>query len=344
MLIDDVELPYRTHGAVVLPEQVQLHPVRYVQGVAAALGEATVFENTRVTDVSEGSPCVVRTADGEIRAGQVVVATHYPILDRGLYFARLDAQRSYCIAARLASGTPPQSMSISAGSPTRSIRGYGDLLVVGGEGHAVGDSSAGPDRFAALESFARAHWDVAEVSHRWSAQDPSHYDKLPVIGRYSPVSSRLWVASGFMKWGLTSGTFAAMIISDAIMGRANPWASTFSPARLSPRSSPDVARLGAKFALDMTADRLRGAGSRPEQIAPGTAGIIGSRADRVGVYRDEDGGLHGVSVRCTHLGCLVRFNAAERSWDCPCHGSRFGVDGEVLEGPAVHPLPRRDVP
>jgi Rieske Fe-S protein len=303
-----------------------------------------VFEHSRALAVQEGSPCRVRTADAEILADHVIVATHYPVFDRGLYFTRLKVQRSYCIAVRLAGGAPPEGMSISAGSPTRSLREHRGALIVGGEGHAAGSGSARPERFARLEAFAREHWDVDSVTHRWSAQDPSPYDHLPMIGPYRPGSRRLWVTTGFMKWGLAGATFGATILADRIAGRDNPWAETFDPARLSLRSAHEVAELGAKFTIDLVGDRLR----PPQALASG--GIPRGEArvvpdglgGRKGVYRDDDGQLHAVSMRCTHMGCLVRFNAAERSWDCPCHGSRFDVDGRVLEGPAVDPLARRD--
>jgi nitrite reductase/ring-hydroxylating ferredoxin subunit len=272
-----------------------------------------------------------------------VVATHYPILDRGLYFARLRAERSYCVAARV-SGDLPQGMSISAGRPTRSVRSYGDLLIVAGEGHSAGSPEATPERFERLEGFARDHWGVDAITHRWSAQDPVAYDHLPVIGRYAPTSSRLWVASGFMKWGLASGTFAAMILADVLGGRENAWAARFDPNRLSLRSAHELAQLGAKFSLDFVGDRLRPAeAGSPGDVPPGEARVVRDGLGKTGVYRDESGGLHAVSLRCTHLACLLRFNAAERSWDCPCHGSRFDVDGAVLEGPAVNPLEPRAV-
>jgi glycine/D-amino acid oxidase-like deaminating enzyme/nitrite reductase/ring-hydroxylating ferredoxin subunit len=344
-LVDAPDLPYPVYGAVRLGDQVQIHPVRYAQGLAAAVdGDGSqVFERTRARTVDEGSPCRVRTAHGDVRAEHVVVATHYPFLDRGLYFARLKPQRSYCIAARLASGRPPQGMSISAGSPTRSVRSHGELLIVAGEGHSTGSGKANLERFKRLEAFAREHWDVEAISHRWSAQDPSPYDHLPVIGPYRPGSSRLWVTSGFMKWGFASATFAAMILADRIAGRENQWAETFTPTRLSLRSVPELAGLGAKYARDLVGDRLR-----PPQalqaggVPPREARVVPDGLGKKGVYRDEDGTLHAVSLRCTHMGCLVRFNAAERSWDCPCHGSRFAVDGSVLEGPAVRPLDRRE--
>ncbi|MDQ6746436.1 MAG: FAD-dependent oxidoreductase [Actinomycetota bacterium] len=344
-LVETTDLPYAVHGAVVLDRQVQFHPVQFTQGLAAAVhGDGScVYELTRATSVSEGSPCHVYTEHGEIEAEQVVVATHYPILDRGLYFARLKPQRSYCIAARVSGSDTPAGMSISAGSPTRSVRSRDDLLIVGGEGHTVGSSEATPERFSRLEEFARQHWSVTAVGHRWSAHDLMPYDHLPMIGAYHPRSTRLWVSTGFLKWGLASATFAAMILADRIAGRESPWAEVFSPNRVSPRATPAVAGLGLKFTADMVGDRLRPPQSlSAADVTPGEGRVLRDGLGKKGVYRAEDGTLHAVSLRCTHLGCLLRFNGAERSWDCPCHGSRFGVDGSVLEGPAVRPLRRRE--
>jgi glycine/D-amino acid oxidase-like deaminating enzyme/nitrite reductase/ring-hydroxylating ferredoxin subunit len=337
-----VDLPYPTAGAARLDRQLQFHPVRYAQGLARAVhGDGSaVFENTRVASVSGGRR--VQTDRGTVSARHVVDAAHYPLLDRGLFFARLEPQRSYCIAARVRGGMP-RSMSISAGSPTRSIRSAGEFLIVGGEGHPPGSFEATPERFAALETFAREHWDVAEVTHRWSAQDPVSYDHLPVAGQYAPRAGELYVASGFHKWGLSSGTFAAVIISDLIAGRSNPLADRFSPTRLSLSGAPKVAELGARFTADLVVDRLRPAqAASAREVPAGEARVVRDGLGKMGVYRDDDGAAYAVSLRCTHLGCLLRWNGAERSWDCPCHGSRFDVDGSVLEGPATQPLERRD--
>jgi glycine/D-amino acid oxidase-like deaminating enzyme/nitrite reductase/ring-hydroxylating ferredoxin subunit len=345
-LVDGPDVPFPVHGAVRLGDQAQVHPVRYVQGLAAAVaGDGShVFEGTRALGVQEGSPCRVRTTGGEVIAEHVVVATHYPILDRGLYFARLEPARSYCIAARLVAGAPPRGMSISAGSTTRSLRSYGDLLIVGGEGHPPGSGDATPERYAALEAFAREHWDVAEVTHRWSAQDPTPYDHLPFVGPYRPGSTRLWVTAGYMKWGLATATFCAMALADRIDGRESEWATAFAPSRISLRSSPRVAKLGVKYGADLVGDRVRPPQAlRTGTIPAGEARVVPDGVGgRKGVFRDAGGTLHAVSLRCTHMGCLLRFNAAEHSWDCPCHGSRFDVDGTVLEGPATAPLDARE--
>jgi glycine/D-amino acid oxidase-like deaminating enzyme/nitrite reductase/ring-hydroxylating ferredoxin subunit len=340
-LTGNIDLPYPVSGAVRLDGQLQFHPVRYAHGLAAAVdGDGSlVFERTRALGLDDGTPCRVRTTGGTITASQVVVATHYPMLDRGLYFARLKAQRSYCIAVR-ADSSLPAGMSISAGTPTRSVRSHREHLIVGGEGHDTGARGASVERFERLEQFARAHWDVDAIEYRWSAQDPSSYDHLPLVGHYTPFSSRVLVASGFMKWGLSSGTFAAMILRDLVAGRDNPWARSFSPNRLSLRSAHELVRTNAKVGVAFLLDRVLPAESEPAEIPRGEARVVRRGIGKAGVYRDEEGQLHAVSLRCTHLGCLLRFNGAERSWDCPCHGSRFDVDGAVLEGPAVKPLER----
>jgi glycine/D-amino acid oxidase-like deaminating enzyme/nitrite reductase/ring-hydroxylating ferredoxin subunit len=348
-LTDEVPLPFAVAGAVRLDDQAQCDPARYVRGLAERVaGDGSlVFEGTVVTGVSEGSPCRVSTASGAtVTAREVVVCTNYPLLDRGLFFARMKATRSYLVAARVRGGAPG-GMLITAGAPTRSIRRYANggetWVLVGGEGHTTGASDASPERYAALEAFAREHFDVVDLPYRWSTQDGMPTDKLPYIGPYTPTSKHLFVNAGGQKWGMTNGTIGAMVLADRLAGRESPYAGVFDPNRISVRSAPEVAKAQAWVGAHFVGDRLTPAQASAEKIPPGQARVVRSGLGKTGVYRDEDGVLHGVSLRCTHLGCLLHFNDADRSWDCPCHGSRFGIDGEVLAGPAVHPLERRDV-
>jgi glycine/D-amino acid oxidase-like deaminating enzyme/nitrite reductase/ring-hydroxylating ferredoxin subunit len=337
------DLPFPVYGAVRLDDQLSVHPVRYLRGVAAAVdgSGSRVLERSRVLRVRGGR---VHTESGTVAADHVVVATHAPMLDRGAYFARLEAVRSYCVAARLRSGSLPEALAINAGDPVWSIATTDDLLILSGQGHKTGERGVDAQRYLALEAFAREHWDVAEITNRWSAQDLYSYDDLPMVGPYLPGARNLFVATGYRKWGLAMGTAAARMLTDTITGRPNPWLSLFSPQRVSPRRTPRLVELNAKVATDFVADRLRpGEVSDPEAVPRGQARVVRDGLDQTGVYRDEQGGLHAVSLRCTHLGCLLRFNGAETSWDCPCHGSRFDVDGAVLAGPAVKPLPRKEV-
>jgi glycine/D-amino acid oxidase-like deaminating enzyme/nitrite reductase/ring-hydroxylating ferredoxin subunit len=347
----DTPLPFAVPQAVRLADQAQFHPVRYVRALAAAVaGDGShVFEGAGVAGVHEGSPCKVRTLDGAtVTAGDVVIATNYPLLDRGLFFARMKVERSYVVAARVR-GEAPDGMLITAGPPTRSVRGFRDgaaaWLLVGGEGHVTGSNEAQPERFARLDRFAREHFDVADVPYRWSTQDGMPTDKVPYIGRYTPVSSHLFVAGGFQKWGMTGATIAAEILRDRLTGRDNPYAAAFDPNRVTLRSAPEVGKAQASVALHLIGDRLTPTqASSADEVPAGEGRVVRSGVGKVGVYRDEAGAVHAVSLRCTHLGCLLRFNAAERSWDCPCHGSRFDLEGRVLAGPATQPLEPRDPP
>jgi glycine/D-amino acid oxidase-like deaminating enzyme/nitrite reductase/ring-hydroxylating ferredoxin subunit len=346
--VEATPLPYEVQGAVRFDNQAEFDPRRYVLGLTRRLEEAggAVFEGTRARRVHESDPCRVETERGTLIADDVVVATLMPFLDRGGFFARAFPSRSYVVTARL-SGPPPDGMFINAGPPIRSLRAHpfeGDeLLLVGGEGHHVGSSKAQPERYETLIEFARRHWDVRSIEHRWSTQDYTPDDQVLYAGRLHLRSRHVFVATGLKKWGITGGTVAAMLISDAILGRENEWAGLFSSTRVRPlqagaRFTFENARVGVRF----FSDRLTQRGGRPiEDLEPGEGAIVSAGGKKVAGFRDDRGGLHAVSTRCAHLGCQVAWNAAERSWDCPCHGSRFDVDGEILNGPAVRPLPAR---
>ena len=178
------------------------------------------------------------------------------------------------------------------------------------------------------------------MEYRWSTQDQMPVDGMPYVGRLTPLSDRLLVATGYRKWGMTNGTAAALVLSDQILGRDNPWSATLSATRVKPLASArelvlENANVGKRFFLD----RLKGGSRSPDDLSPGEGGVVTAAGERVAAYRDQAGGLHGVSPTCTHLWCQVVWNSAERSWDCPCHGSRFDPDGRVLQGPAVDDLP-----
>ncbi len=348
---EDVPLPFETNGAMRFANQAEFHPRKYALGLAERFIEAggRIFEHTRAVEVEESNGCVVHCATGRIQAEHVVVATLMPFLDRGGYFARAYPSRSYVVTARVKDAVP-DAMLINAAPPIRSIRAVpfrgGELLMVLGEDHHNGSPKATPERYEQLIRFVSEHWDLESIEHRWSAQDYSPDDGVPYIGRLTRRSERIHVATGFKKWGMTSGTLAAMLISDAVAGRDNQWAALFSSTRVkplaeAPRFLAENARVGMRF----FGDRVLNPGRRDiRDLKRGEAAIVISKWDKVAGYRDEDGKLHAVSARCTHLGCQVAWNGAERTWDCPCHGSRFTVDGEILEGPATSPLPQRATP
>lgn len=348
--LTEVEVSFPLALAVRLAGQGEFDPTRYVRGLASRLlaEGGLICEETSVGGVHEGSPCRVATSTGStVTARDVVVCTNYPLLDRGLYFARTGAMRSYLVAARVTE-PGPAGMFISAGEPTRSVRPYtapdgAHWVLVGGEGHATGSGDARPQRYHALEHFAREHFEVADIPFRWSTQDAAAVDRLPYAGRYSAVSSHLFVNAAGHKWGMTNGTIGAMVLADRFAGRRHPQADLFDPSRIALRSVPALAKAQLQVGSHFITDRLRPTESG-DAIAAGEARVVRDGLGRTGVYRDAAGAVHAVSLRCTHLGCLLRFNHAEHSWDCPCHGSRFDADGAVLAGPATMPLEPREPP
>lgn len=348
VLTDETDLPFPVELALRFDNQGRVDAGGYCAGLAREItaGGGRIFENTRAVRVSEESGSVtVHTAAGpRLMADQVVVATLLPFVDIGGFFAKSTPSRAYGVAALMGSA-PPEGMYISAGSPTRSIRRWGDRgLVIVGENHRTGHADASPRRWGELERWTRENFAIESFEYRWSAQDYQTVDRVPYVGR-SPRLRRTFVATGFGKWGLTNGTVAAALLTDLIAGRTNPWHDVFDATRL-----PDLAGIRdlvvnnahvARRGIQDTIARLRA--PAVDRLAPGEAGMASVRGATVGAYRDPEGGLHSVSLTCTHLGCTVRWNDAEGSWDCPCHGSRFDPDGAVLNGPAVRPLERRQI-
>lgn len=345
----ECDLPFAVEGAVRLDRQAQFHPRRFCLGLAAAIAArgGAVYELSRAMDVEEGDPCVVQTEAGTVTAGHVVVATHLPFLDRGGFFARCHPMRSYALSARI-DGPVPSGMYLATDTPTRSLRsarmGGEEILVVGGEGHKVGQDEDTRRRYDALEAWARAHFPVRAVDYRWSAQDHMPVDRVPYVGSAWPGADRVLVATGFQKWGMSNGAAAGIMLADRIGGRESPWIGLFDAQRGNLRqSAADLLKENANVVKRFVGDRLRTeVGRSPDDLAPGEAAVLRTGVHRVAAYRDEAGALHTVSPVCTHMGCTVTWNTAERSWDCPCHGSRFKPDGEVLEGPAVRPLKARE--
>jgi glycine/D-amino acid oxidase-like deaminating enzyme len=308
MVTGDVGLPFEVAAAVRFDDQAMVHPRRLAQRIAYGL---TIFEQTRVFALEETSEGVqLKTSTGAtIDARCAVLATLLPFDDIGGFFAKTEPVRSYAMAVRVAGGVP-DGMYLGVDAPTRSVRPLrfddgGVGLVIGGNGHRVGEEPDTDGCYADLESWARATFDVTAVEARWSAQDYAPVDHVPYIGR-SPRRRHTYVATGFGKWGMTTGVVAGRILADAVSHADNPWTEVFDATRV------DVA--------GSLADFLKG---NAHIVKPFVQGHIAPQ-----------------TKRCTHLGCIVTWNEAERSWDCPCHGSRFdGATGEVLEGPAVEPLP-----
>jgi glycine/D-amino acid oxidase-like deaminating enzyme/nitrite reductase/ring-hydroxylating ferredoxin subunit len=341
----DTDLPYPVRAAVRVDGQAQFHPRKFCLGLADGIARAggSVFAHTRAIEVDRAHGRVV-TDHGVINADVIVLATQVPISDAGGHSLRMAPKRSYAVAFA-AGETRPRGMYISIDEPTRSVRSTLDgRIVVGGEGHDVGNDSDTGRRYTALESWARERFGASSFSYRWSAQDYESADGLPFIGRLRAGTERTFIATGFGKWGMTNGTVAAMIITDLVHGKPNPWAQTFDSTRIAPKQGVRGVLLdGLHVAKHFVGDRVSTI-HPPDAAAlsPGSGAIASHGGKKVAAYKDDAGTLHCVSAICTHLGCQVTFNTAERSWDCPCHGSRFDTDGRVLQGPATKDLEPRD--
>ncbi len=345
----DTDLPYPVEGAIRLADQGQFHPRKYCLGLAAAIdGDGShVFERTRALSLNEGQSCRLETDRGTITADYVIEATQLPFSDKGGYFARTAPMRSYVMSAHL-DGPVPQGMYLSVDTPTRSVRSARmdgeEVVILGGESHKVGQDPDTCERYAALESWAREHFPIRSVDFRWSAQDYVPADHVPFVGPLAPGSERAFVATGFKKWGMSNGGAAGIMLTDRILGRDNAWAAFFDSNRLNVRQSvAEVVKENANVVKRFIGDRLRTETRSIADLAPGEAAVLVEGADRVAAYRDPGGTVHAVSPVCTHLGCTVTWNTAETTWDCPCHGSRFTCDGNVIQGPAVKDLGSSDL-
>jgi glycine/D-amino acid oxidase-like deaminating enzyme/nitrite reductase/ring-hydroxylating ferredoxin subunit len=346
----DTDLPYTVEGAIRVDDQAQFHPRRYCIGLAQAIdgGAGAVFERTRALSVDEDDDrCTVETDHGTITAEFVVQATHLPFSDTGGFFARSHPVRSYALSARL-DGPVPQGMYLSVDTPSRSVRSARmdgeEVVILGGEGHKVGQDPDTRERYAALEGWARQQFPIRSIDYRWSAQDYVPVDHVPFVGPVSPGRERVLVATGFKKWGMSNGSAAGVMLADRIAGRDNPFAGFFDSNRLNPRQSiKELVKENANVVKRFVGDRLKTETRSVADLGPGEAAVLVEGTERVAVYRDEAGTVHAVSPVCTHMGCTVTWNTAETTWDCPCHGSRFTCDGQVIQGPAVKDLEPREV-
>ncbi len=345
--VDEVPLPFPVLGAVKFTNQAQFHPRKYLLALAAKIdGDGSyVFEQTRIETVDGEEPCKVKTVDGlTITATDVIVATNLPILDLGLFFAKTHPQRSYLVGARIdADKAPTTAVFIGTGDKYRSIRTTptddgGTLLLIGGEGHKVGEADDTEERFARLGNYAREHFGVEKIDYYWSSQDFKSFDQVPYVGNLTPLHKHTYVATGFSLWGMTNGTLSAMLLKDLILNQQNSWATLYD----STRATPFVSKASIKNNLDVgtrwVGDRFKNLGESPEDVKIGEGKLVTAGLKKVGAYRDETGELHQVSAVCPHLGCIMAWNAAEKSWDCPCHGSRFDTAGKILHGPAIKEL------
>jgi glycine/D-amino acid oxidase-like deaminating enzyme/nitrite reductase/ring-hydroxylating ferredoxin subunit len=352
-LVREVPLPFKVAAAVRFDGQARFHPVAYLNGLARRVveGGGRIYELTRVVKVEggeHGKPCQVMTENGGVvLAREVIFATHTPA-GFTLLHAELEPYRSYVMAVRLGDQLPPDGLFFDTADPYNYTRlqpsERGDLLIVGGKDHPTGKEEDTEASYRALEEYIRERWSVESIAYRWSAQFYEPPDGLPLIGE-ALTSDRVYVATGYSGTGMMFGTLGGMLLADRVLGRPNPWADLYRTTRLKPLAAgPHLAKLNLGVVKDFVKDRVQIPKVHDVSAVPlGEGQVVEIGGENVAVYRGQDGVVHTISPVCTHAGCIVHWNAGEKSWDCPCHGGRYTPDGRVIEGPPVKGLERVEV-
>lgn len=338
-IVQSTELPYPLRSALLLGRQAQFQPAEFVAELAQTLAGdgCLVFENSRAIDWDETS---VQTAGGCVRAQKVIMATHLPLGAVGQYFSNTHPHMHAIVALPVEDSRAPHGMYISIDQPKRSLRRHRGadgqtMLILTGPTYKHGDVSGEQNAFEELEGFARDHFGWTSGGFRWTNEDYAPRDGLPYVGWSGPEGKSLLVATGFDAWGLSNGAAAGLMLADLCDGRGSPSLGSFDASRHSAKGLGKMAADGLQVARDLAGGHLlKHRADGP--LAEGAIVDIDGRA--AGIYRDDSGSVRAVSAVCTHMGCMLGWNPVDRSWDCPCHGSRFAADGRVLHGPAVEPL------
>ena len=326
------------------PRQGQFHILKYLSGLAKTIeaNGGKLFSNTRAVEWKGEDAPEVKTASGQtIRAKSIVLATNYPIMSK--MFAKLPAYRTYVIGAKIPKDSIEKCLIWDTADPYRYVRTQPendyDVLIVGGEDHRTGQDDNADEHFGRLVQWTQKRFPQAEeILYKWSGQFLETHDGLAFIGKYSSSEPNVYLITGDSGMGMTHGTIGGMLVSDLILGRTNPWTEVFEPSRLATQSIaeavPEIISSTSPYVDWITAGDV----SSVDEIKNGDGAIISKGTTKIAAYRDENGKLYQRSAVCVHLGCIVRFNSLEKTWDCPCHGSRFGIDGCVINSPAIAPL------
>ena len=345
-LVNKSQLPFSIIKGIEFKNQAQFNPIKYIQGLVRKLEENKVknFENTTCFDIKQDNEeYICYTENNTIKSKYVVIATHYPFINiPGMYFAKMYQSSSYVIGVdtktELFSG-----MYINIQSPIYSFRTAVDngkkILLLGGLDHKTGENITYQDSYGKLEQKAKQWYPNLEVKYRWSTRDCITLDKIPYIGEFSNVLPNIFVGTGFNKWGMTSSNVAARIITDKIMKKENEYDEVFKSTRVNPIVNKDeVKNMVVQTTKSLVVDKLKKEENSIDDIKNETGGIIEKNGEKIGIYKDIEGKIHAVKPICTHLGCLLNWNAADKTWDCPCHASRFDYTGKNIYNPALKNL------
>lgn len=342
--IEDLPLDINIEAAVMMHNQAQFHPVKYVNGLLREIESmgGEICEHTKVMEIENKNKITCKTdTDYTVTCSDLVFATHFPTHEPDKFYSKnLEPENSYALAIK-AKKEFPDGMYINTGITKRTLRrmnaGGEDYILVGGESHPTGDGLSVEQRYKELAADAEKLFDATEVVYRWSSHDLLSPDRLPFIGKLNPKEDNIYTITGFSKWGLANATVGGSLIKDLIVGKDNPYKDLFSPQRkVSSMEHVEPTKEAEDNYAKSTIVR------KAEELKNNQGTIVEIQNEHVGAYKDSGGNIHYLDLSCTHLGCGVEWNDGDKTWDCPCHGSRFNAIGEVIEGPAVEALKKVD--
>lgn len=324
----ETELPFPVKDALCFRRQAAFHPLKFIDAISSGL---KIYENSNVLKVENGT---AYTAHGAVKAPHIIFCTHYPFINiPGFFFLKMHQERSYVISLENETGSAQfmEGMYLGTDGAKLSFRPYNNMLLLGGGGHRTGENPYG-GKYERLRKYAKLYYPDSTVHESWSAQDCMTSDSIPYIGRFA---KGMYVATGFNKWGMTSSMVSALLLKDLITKGESRYEKVFSPKRLNIKASAgELMTHIAKTAKGLGKRILPGSETEIEDMLSGEARIIEYKGRKMGIYKDENGMVYKVPARCPHLGCQLEWNPDEKSWDCPCHGSRFDYKGRLINGPA----------
>ena len=344
-MVTKTDLPFKIAGAIKFGEQAQFHPRKYMLGLCKEITKQNkIFEYTIALDVKKDEDnYIIYTDRGDIKAKSVVLATHFPIINTpGFYFVKMYQSTSYIIAIETEKKLP-KGMYINIKEPIYSFRtakyNGKDILLIGGSGHKTGKPITDDSHYQDLEKKAKEFYPDCKILFRWNTRDCISLDKIPYIGEFSNLMPNLYVGTGFNKWGMTSSNIAANIVTDKIMGRENKFEEIFKATRVQPiKNRWEVKDMLKETVNSIALNKMKIKPENIEKIENDNGAIIQINGDNIGIYKDPEGKLYAVKPNCSHLGCLLSWNNLDKTWDCPCHGSRFDYMGRNIYEPGIHDL------
>lgn len=345
-LVDKINLPFKIKLGIKAPNQAKFHPLKYLYKITEILkqNKVEIYTNSRVQDIQrKGEKYQIKTNENTINSKYVVMATHYPIKNfPGLYFLKMYQDMSYEIAIE-PHNKIPTGMYISAETPTTSFRAINDqLLIIGGQNHKTGDTRKNLDLcYKSIETYAKEIFPSMQLNYKWNTEDCISLDKVPYIGEFSNLMPNLYIATGYKKWGMTTSHVAAKIIRDNILGIPNEYNEIYKATRMAPlKNHEEFGNMLKQTVYSLGINKLKMPNYTYEDLKKNTGGVVEYNGKKVGIYKDNNGQMFAVKPYCKHLGCELSWNNLEKTWDCPCHGSRYDYTGKLITEPATKDLDR----